>query len=764
MKLNRGEGEGGGRGRGRMRRAMTMVMVMDSRLAEAKGMTIEHIYSNPEAEDEKAAGVGRQREGSQRMANNDEEGEADENGVADVLEDVESSLQCLVKMDPQRRRYIDQAVQSIDTARSPMPKVLALSKQTELRKELRSKLDAGTIQHVKMPNEILVRFQKKHDGLRGLCGEYNLNIDVFEGLRACMLVCCSSKEGMFLERSIDMGWVFLYCQSVFDKAHATETIELETLKLQWHGELYMKGDRVHDVVLLSMRKDLVQSWSMTCQMRHDKWEAVGIEPVQRRLEFKMSGDKLMYELVEAFAKVLGGALMSCILCRDFLCRWMLELIDGFERNLGLGWAKCGQGWLAGATSDNRLQSSQASTKLSYELSATERWSVKAKGRGATRVGRKEAVGPCDVSVPFYGVSWQRRGTTLWGLRGNVKGHESAVLASMRTSMSFSGGGLQHLYLVDHLLARGGQCVTQRGMSRWFMRNREVGSRGDTKWAYGVHDTTWFGISAGMGGGTGTGGAPVIAGTAKSMGILTVGIVTTPFSFEGRRRAVQAQEGIAALRDNVDTLIVIPNDKLLTAVSQSTPVTEAFNLADDILRQGVRGISDIITVPGLVNVDFADVRAIMANAGSSLMGIGTATGKTRARDAALNAIQSPLLDIGIERATGIVWNITGGSDLTLYEVNAAAEVIYDLVDPSANLIFGAVIDQSLSGQVSITLIATGFKRQDEAESRPLQGSHQLGLGDTNIGINRRPSSSFSDGSSVEIPEFLRKKGRTRYPRA
>ncbi|NP_001312162.1 cell division protein FtsZ homolog 2-2, chloroplastic-like isoform X1 [Nicotiana tabacum] len=270
------------------------------------------------------------------------------------------------------------------------------------------------------------------------------------------------------------------------------------------------------------------------------------------------------------------------------------------------------------------------------------------------------------------------------------------------------------------------------------------------------------VTAGMGGGTGTGAAPIIAGTAKSMGILTVGIVTTPFSFEGRRRAVQAQEGIAALRENVDTLIVIPNDKLLTAVSPSTPVTEAFNLADDILRQGVRGISDIITIPGLVNVDFADVRAIMANAGSSLMGIGTATGKTRARDAALNAIQSPLLDIGIERATGIVWNITGGSDLTLFEVNAAAEVIYDLVDPSANLIFGAVIDPSISGQVSITLIATGFKRQEESDGRPLQGN-QLTQGDVSLGNNRRPA-SFLEGGSVEIPEFLRKKGRSRYPRA
>ncbi|GMH23163.1 hypothetical protein Nepgr_025006 [Nepenthes gracilis] len=269
------------------------------------------------------------------------------------------------------------------------------------------------------------------------------------------------------------------------------------------------------------------------------------------------------------------------------------------------------------------------------------------------------------------------------------------------------------------------------------------------------------VTAGMGGGTGTGGAPVIAGVAKSLGILTVGIVTTPFSFEGRKRAVQAQEGVASLRENVDTLIVIPNDKLLTAVSQSTPVSEAFNLADDILRQGVRGISDIIMIPGLVNVDFADVRAIMADAGSSLMGIGTGTGKSRARDAALNAIQSPLLDIGIERATGIVWNITGGSDLTLYEVNVAAEIIYDLVDPSANLIFGAVIDPLLTGQVSITLIATGFKRQEDIQSRPLQVS-QLGQGDANFRLNRRPLTS--EGSLVEIPEFLRKKGRSRYPGA
>ncbi|CAN8279032.1 unnamed protein product [Cochlearia groenlandica] len=297
-------------------------------------------------------------------------------------------------------------------------------------------------------------------------------------------------------------------------------------------------------------------------------------------------------------------------------------------------------------------------------------------------------------------------------------------------------------------------------------NPEIGMNAATESKQAIEEALYGSdmvfVTAGMGGGTGTGGAPIIAGVAKAMGILTVGIVTTPFSFEGRRRTVQAQEGIAALRDNVDTLIVIPNDKLLTAVSMSTPVTEAFNLADDILRQGVRGISDIITIPGLVNVDFADVRAIMANAGSSLMGIGTATGKTRARDAALNAIQSPLLDIGIERATGIVWNITGGTDLTLFEVNAAAEVIYDLVDPTANLIFGAVVDPSFSGQVSITLIATGFKRQEEGEGKPLQATQA----DASMGVTRRPSSSsssFGEGSSIEIPEFLKKKGRSRYPR-
>jgi len=267
------------------------------------------------------------------------------------------------------------------------------------------------------------------------------------------------------------------------------------------------------------------------------------------------------------------------------------------------------------------------------------------------------------------------------------------------------------------------------------------------------------VTAGMGGGTGSGAAPIIAGIAKQLGVLTVGIVTMPFSFEGRRRSVQAQEAIAALRNNVDTMITIPNDKLLIAVAQSTPVTEAFNLADDILRQGVRGISDIITVPGLVNVDFADVRAIMANAGSSLMGIGTATGKSRARDAALGAIQSPLLDVGIERATGIVWNITGGKDMTLFEVNAAAEVIYELVDPNANLIFGAVVDESLHDQISITLIATGFRPQDESDLRNLKG--QFGYGTRPSLVS--PTVNTNGTAGVDIPSFLKKRSQSRYNR-
>ncbi len=215
------------------------------------------------------------------------------------------------------------------------------------------------------------------------------------------------------------------------------------------------------------------------------------------------------------------------------------------------------------------------------------------------------------------------------------------------------------------------------------------------------------ITAGMGGGTGTGAAPIVAEVAKEMGALTVGVVTRPFVFEGRRRTSQAEQGIEGLKSRVDTLIIIPNNKLLEVIPEQTPVQEAFRYADDVLRQGVQGISDIITIPGLVNVDFADVRAVMADAGSALMGIGVSSGKSRAREAAIAAISSPLLESSIEGARGVVFNITGGSDLTLHEVNAAAETIYEVVDPNANIIFGAVIDDRLQGEVRITVIATGF---------------------------------------------------------
>eukprot|EP00212_Chloropicon_laureae_P002828 CAMPEP_0197487468 /NCGR_PEP_ID=MMETSP1311-20131121/2511_1 /TAXON_ID=464262 /ORGANISM="Genus nov. species nov., Strain RCC856" /LENGTH=423 /DNA_ID=CAMNT_0043031155 /DNA_START=78 /DNA_END=1349 /DNA_ORIENTATION=+ len=223
----------------------------------------------------------------------------------------------------------------------------------------------------------------------------------------------------------------------------------------------------------------------------------------------------------------------------------------------------------------------------------------------------------------------------------------------------------------------------------------------------VIDTDMVFITAGMGGGTGSGAAPVVAGIAKSAGALTVGVVTYPFTFEGKRRSQQAVDAIAQMRSNVDTLIVIPNDRLLDIVGDNTPLQEAFLLADDVLRQGVQGIADIITIPGLVNVDFADVKAVMTNSGTAMLGVGTGTGKNRAEDAAQQAASAPLLERSIERATGIVYNITGGKDLTLSEVNAVSEVVTSLADPSANVIFGTCIDEKYEGEVSVTIIATGF---------------------------------------------------------
>ena len=215
------------------------------------------------------------------------------------------------------------------------------------------------------------------------------------------------------------------------------------------------------------------------------------------------------------------------------------------------------------------------------------------------------------------------------------------------------------------------------------------------------------VTAGKGGGTGTGAAPVIAELARELGALTVGVVTRPFMFEGKRRARQAEDGIRELREKVDTLIVIPNDRLLQVVDRRTSIIDAFKVADDVLRQGVQGITDLITVPGLINLDFADVRTVMKDAGSALMGIGVAGGENRAVEAAKAAISSPLLEASVEGAMGILLNITGGSDLGLFEVNEAAEIISSAADADGNIIFGAVVDPSLGDEVRVTVIATGF---------------------------------------------------------
>src|SRR5919197_6452283 len=223
----------------------------------------------------------------------------------------------------------------------------------------------------------------------------------------------------------------------------------------------------------------------------------------------------------------------------------------------------------------------------------------------------------------------------------------------------------------------------------------------------VRDADMVFIAAGMGGGTGTGAAPVVAHLSKEAGALTVGVVTRPFSFEGRKRASNADEGIDRLRENVDTLITIPNDRLLQVIDRKTTIEQAFMEVDDVLRQGIQGISELITEPGLINLDFADVKSIMSESGGALMAIGRGTGETRAQDAARMAISSPLLDISMEGARGVLLNITGGADQGVREIKEAAEVIAQAADPEANIIFGAVIDPKLENEVKITVIATGF---------------------------------------------------------
>jgi cell division protein FtsZ len=266
------------------------------------------------------------------------------------------------------------------------------------------------------------------------------------------------------------------------------------------------------------------------------------------------------------------------------------------------------------------------------------------------------------------------------------------------------------------------------------------------------------ITAGKGGGTGTGGAPVVAEVAKQLGALTIGVVTRPFAFEGRRRSVQAETGIQKLKEKVDTQIVIPNDRLLTVSNEKTSVLNAFKMADEVLLQGVQGITDLITTPGLINTDFADVKMIMSNAGSALMGIGHASGEGRALEAARNAISSPLLEASIEGARGILLSISGGSDLGLFEVNEAAEVIHGVAHPDANIIFGAVIDDEMGDEVRVTVIAAGFDRWEEGRARPRADE---GLADappapvTDLFGGGSAAADDEDGDDdFEVPSFLR----------
>ena len=259
------------------------------------------------------------------------------------------------------------------------------------------------------------------------------------------------------------------------------------------------------------------------------------------------------------------------------------------------------------------------------------------------------------------------------------------------------------------------------------------------------------VTAGMGGGTGTGAAPIVAACAKEMGILTIGVVTKPFTFEGKKRLSQAERGIESLKGKVDTLVVIPNDKLLQIIDRKTSIIEAFRMADDVLRQGVQGISDLIAVPGLINLDFADVKTIMLDRGMAHMGIGRASGENRAEDAAKQAIQSPLLETSIEGARGVIINITGGSDVGLHEANTAAELVQRSADPEANIIFGSVTDDSMGDEIQITVIATGFENEDEKVQKATDIVNKA----WERKMNPISSSESNSGSELDIPTFLRK---------
>ena len=295
-------------------------------------------------------------------------------------------------------------------------------------------------------------------------------------------------------------------------------------------------------------------------------------------------------------------------------------------------------------------------------------------------------------------------------------------------------------------------------------NPEIGTKAAEETSDQIYDalkdSDMVFVTCGMGGGTGTGAAPVVAQIAQEVGALTVGVVTKPFTFEGAQRKRNAEEGIAALRQKVDTLIVVPNDRLLAIVEKKTSIESAFKIVDEVLHQGIQGIAELITVPGLINLDFADVKTIMQNAGSALMAIGRASGEDRSVEAAKAAIASPLLEVSINGAKGVLFNVTGGPDLTLFEVHEAADVVQKAADPEANIIFGAVIDPRMEGEIKITVIATGFRDEPKSHTTrlaaappPAQTASRPMLRE--VPPPPGPAAAAMQGDTLDIPAFLRK---------
>ena len=333
------------------------------------------------------------------------------------------------------------------------------------------------------------------------------------------------------------------------------------------------------------------------------------------------------------------------------------------------------------------------------------------------------------------------------IESGIKGVEFIAINTDRQALGLSKAGLK---------IQIGEKIT-RGLGAG--ANPEIGTQAaeesKAEIAEALRGADMVFVAAGMGGGTGTGGAPIVAAAARELGILTIGVVTKPFTFEGKKRSTQAERGVDSLKDKVDTLVVIPNDKLLQIIDRRTSIVEAFKMADDILRQGVQGISDLISVPGLINLDFADVKTVMLNTGMAHMGIGRASGENKAEDAAKQAIQSPLLETSIEGARGVIINITGGNELGLQEANTAAELIQRSVDPEANIIFGVVTDESLGDEMTITVIATGFEKEPKLSSVGVVENLVNNTWSKKINSIPTPTENKEQGNDLDIPTFLRK---------